>query len=459
MAKLVILESLYNQVHDHLLKDESEHLAFFLCDIGWANGRPIFLTKEAIIVEDADLAGPFRLNLDLKLERLLSVINKAIKNKKSLVEAHSHPLSDYPSFSASDRKGFQEFVPYVTDSIKGMPYAATVWTKQGISGVSWSSWPQREEVVEITVVGNMLVRFLSRGHTDSIDRVRYDRQIRAFGKEAQAAIGSFKVGIVGLGGIGCHVAQQLAYLGVRDLTLVDSQLVDRTNLNRLIGATANDVGKAEVEVISRFIRNVLPNANVHPICMDLRSLEALDYMKSIDAIFGCVDNDGARLILNELSLAYFVPYIDCGVEIGMRDEKVEQVGGRVNLVLPDSPCLHCMRQLDLEEARIDLSLASEVQEARIRGYIQGDDEPSPSVVSLNGIVASLAITEFINLTTGVRTPSHFLAYDMLGIGRGRNAQWVVPQRVEKAEGCFECSLSGVGDAVNLVRYIGVSCIS
>lgn len=454
MAKLTIPESLYRKVYDHLLRDESEHLAFFLCNIGWAKGHPIFLAREAILMEDADLAGPFRLSLDLKLESLLVVINKAIKDKKALVEAHSHPFSDYPSFSASDKQGFREFVPYMVDSIKGVPYAATVWAKRGISGVCWSAWPQKEEEVEITLIGDVLVKTLSRSRAGSLDSGRYDRQIRAFGKEGQAAIVSLKVGIVGLGGIGCHVAQQLAYLGVRDLTLVDSQVVDPTNLNRLVGATADDIGKAKVEVISRLVKKILPDAILHPIYQDLRSSEAFESMKSVDVIFGCVDNDGARLVLNELSLAYLVPYIDSGVEIEMSDGKVEQVGGRVNLVLPDGPCLHCMRQLDLEEARIALSPAAEIQRARAQGYIRGDDEPSPSVVSLNGIVASLAVTEFTNLATGIRTASRFLAYDMLGTGRGRNAQWVVPQNVERAGGCLECSLSGVGDAINLARYLG-----
>lgn len=456
MAKLVLPEQLYRQARDHLLRDESEHLAFFLCNIGWAKNHPIFLAGEVILMDDADLAGPHMLSLELKLERLLSIINKAIKEKKALVEAHSHPFSNPPSFSATDREGFREFVPYMVDSIKGMPYGAMVWGKRGIYGACWSTWPQREKEVEITLVGNKLSKIQSRGQSGSFDHDRYDRQIRAFGKEAQATITSIKVGIVGLGGIGCHIAQQLAYLGINELTLVDNQMVDLTNLNRLVGATIDDVGKAKVDVIGRLIKKILPNARIRPIRNDLRSAEALDSMKSVDILFGCVDNDGARLILNELGLAYLVPYIDCGLEIEMSDGKVEQVGGRVNVVLPNGPCLHCMNQIDLEEARIVLSSAEEVRRARAQGYIRGDDEPSPSVVSLNGIVASLAVTEFLNLVTGIRLTTPFLVYDMLGTGRGRNAQWLVPQSVKRLEDCFECSLSSIGDAANLTRYLGVS---
>ena len=54
------------------------------------------------------------------------------------------------------------------------------------------------------------------------DIERYDRQVRLFGVDGQHSIASSSVGIVGLGGLGSHVAQQLAHLGVVSYILVDS---------------------------------------------------------------------------------------------------------------------------------------------------------------------------------------------------------------------------------------------
>ena len=453
MTKLVIPEGIYQQAYSHLLQDDSEHLAFLLCNIGWAQGKPIFLARDMILVKDTDLSGPLRFSLDLRLEPLLAVMNKAIRGKMALVEAHSHPFSDYPAFSPSDKRGFREFVPYIIDSIKGKPYGATIWGKQGVAGVCWSTWPQKEQELRVTVVGDTLAVFNHRIDSGHSDMQRYDRQIRAFGREMQPRISSLKVGVVGLGGTGSHVSQQLAYLGVRDFVIVDRQLVENTNLNRLVGATPKDIGKPKVKVIGSWISRISPKAKVQPIHADLRSFKVFDALKMVDIIFGCVDNDGARLILNELSLAYLVPLIDCGVEIEIGGHQLQQVGGRVNMVLPGGPCLVCMQQLDLGEARIALSLPEEIHRASDMGYIQGDNEPSPSVVSLNGIIASLAVTEFLNFVTGTRAAQPFIVYDMLGTGRGRNAQWVTPQKVERLEGCFECSLTGVGDTVNVERYI------
>jgi len=453
MGKLVIPERIHQQAYSHLLQDDSEHLAFLLCNIGWTQGKPIFLARDIILVKDIDLSGPLHFSLELKLEPLLGVINKAIRGKMALVEAHSHPFSDYPAFSPSDHKGFQEFVPYIIDSIKGIPYATTVWGKQGVVGVCWSTWPQKEQDLRVTVVGDTLAVFDHHINSRHSDMRRYDRQIRAFGREMQPRISSLKVGVVGLGGTGSHIAQQLAYLGVKDFVLIDSQLVEDTNLNRLVGATSKDIGTPKVNVIDSWISRISAKAKVQPIHADLRNSTVFDALKMVDVIFGCVDNDGARLILNELSLAYLVPLIDCGVEIEVEGQQILQAGGRVNLVLPEGPCLACMEQIDPGEARITLSQPEEIHRARQMGYIQGDDEPSPSVVSLNGVVASLAVTEFLNLITGTRHAQPFALYDMLGTGRGRNSQWVVPQKAERIESCFECSLTGVGDAVNLERYV------
>ena len=85
---------------------------------------------------------------------------------------------------------------------------------------------------------------------------RFDRQIRLFGKEGQAKIEAARVAVVGIGGLGSHVVQQLALLGVRHLALIDSQELDETNLNRFIGARFDDPipGSRKVDIGERMAR-------------------------------------------------------------------------------------------------------------------------------------------------------------------------------------------------------------
>src|SRR5438132_536319 len=69
---------------------------------------------------------------------------------------------------------------------------------------------------------------------------RFHRQELLFGREGQKRVESRGVAIVGAGGLGSHVAQQLAYLGTRHFLLVDADRVRVSNLNRLVGATQDD---------------------------------------------------------------------------------------------------------------------------------------------------------------------------------------------------------------------------
>ena len=122
---------------------------------------------------------------------------------------------------------------------------------------------------------------------------------------------------------------------------------------------------------------------------------------------------GPRLILNELAKACKMPYIDSAFEIFIENDEIIEAGGRIVIVHPDGPCLLCCKEIDLREAHHDLSSNDERAFAEERGYIDGAKIKDPSIISLDGIVASLAVTEFLAYITGFRDPHQYLLYDMM----------------------------------------------
>src|SRR2546422_7013576 len=76
------------------------------------------------------------------------------------------------------------------------------------------------------------------GRTRMTDR--FERQERLFGKEGQAKLTAARVAVVGVGGLGTHVVQQLALLGVGELALIDSEELATTDRNRYVGARHDD---------------------------------------------------------------------------------------------------------------------------------------------------------------------------------------------------------------------------
>lgn len=276
---------------------------------------------------------------------------------------------------------------------------------------------------------------------------RYARQILAFGEEGQRKLREQVVGVVGLGGTGSHVVQLLSYLGVPHLILVDHDRIEDTNLNRVIGAEPGDIGRLKTEVAARHARAILPQADPIELPLNLRTPQAFALLKRCTTIFDCVDYDGPRLVLTEFAAAYRIPLFDVATEITPAGKGVPfDFGGRVVAAMPGDYCVFCAGQIDPELAKAELESAA-IQELRKKhGYGLGGDQPAPSVCSVNGIIANLAVTEFMVSVTGIRKPASLLSYrGMRGV--------VVRNDTPAKEDCYTCKcICGQGDSAGLERY-------
>ena len=279
---------------------------------------------------------------------------------------------------------------------------------------------------------------------------RFDRNILFFGKEGQERLSATNVAVVGIGGLGTHVIQQLALLGVGRLILIDSEELDDTNRNRYIGARHDDPvpGTPKVAIGQRLAHEINPQINVLAIAQPLANHQSFQAIISeSNFVFGCLDNDGARLILNELCLAYDKPYFDLASGIDVEEGRY---GGRVCVRWNGIGCLVCHEVLDPVEAGLDLQ-SDEQRKNREAIYgmpVDALGAAGPSVVSINGVVASLGVTEFMLAVSGVRSePKRVLTYHG---DRGVVLAKSVPPR----DGCYFCSdILGKGDYANVQRYL------
>jgi hypothetical protein len=263
---------------------------------------------------------------------------------------------------------------------------------------------------------------------------RYSRNEALFAREGQRKIAATSVTIVGLGGLGSHVAQQLAYLGVRDYRLIDFDIVTDSSMNRLIGAVDADVAAQakKIAVAERLIKAVIPNATVELVDANIDAPEAESAISAADTVFGCLDRDLPRLKLTELCARYAKPLFDLASDTGGEGNEL-WYGGRV-VFANGSGCLVCHDLLDQQEIARD-SMSPEQREAhdRIYGVERGAlAGAGPMVVSVNGVVASLAVTEFIVFVTGMRPPAAQLIY--------RGDTPVVRRVIDEPEpGCYFCA--------------------
>lgn len=241
-----------------------------------------------------------------------------------------------------------------------------------------------------------------------MDSERYARHATFFGEQGQRRLSESSVGLVGLGGLGAHVVQQLAYLGVRRFQLIDDDEVSVSNLNRLVTATSDDVGRAKVDVAARTIEDIQPEAQVTKVARTFLPDSTPPSLAEVDALFGCVDSDVPRMLLTRFASTYALPYIDLATDI--TPDGV--YGGRIVFARDGERCLSCLGELDQHElARAQMSDEQRAADDAIYGVDRAAlADGGPSVVSVNGVIASLAVTEFMVWRTGLRHPKGYLTY-------------------------------------------------
>lgn len=237
---------------------------------------------------------------------------------------------------------------------------------------------------------------------------RYARHMALFGARGQERIAATSAAIVGLGGLGCHVAQQLAYLGVVEFVLVDADRVSTSNLNRLVGAGPADVGAPKVNAASRTIQGIQPDAKLDAVAAHFATDTPPPELARADVLFGCVDDDVARLDLVRHASMQALAYVDLATDVTPAGE----FGGRIVFAKDGERCLSCLGELDQHAlARAQMTDEQRAADDKIYGIERNSlNDGGPSVVSVNGVVASLAVTEFMAWRTGLREPVGYLNY-------------------------------------------------
>jgi molybdopterin-synthase adenylyltransferase len=401
-------------LYDRLLADvskEFEWAGYLLC--GVLHGSPdVLLGREWCPVPPAmqlkGTAHGFSWDPDFDV----AMLNRMQRESLAGVVIHYHG-GGRPKLSGDDYKTAESLMPFLSREAAGRPHAFIVLGNRAVSGSAY------KDGVPIRALGT--VRVASTWIDDWPDArssaapsqfdARHDRLVRGFGEPAFRRLRKANVGFIGCGGGASHIIQQLAYLGIGAMALADGDVVDITSLNRLIGALeirprrfmdrllrlpSTDVGQLKVDVMSRMIDSIDNTIHVTFFPEFFPTARTVDALRRCDVLVSCVDKLQVRDDLNRFCKRYLIPMIDIGIEI-TPDRKdrgtIEAITGRVTKVLPAGPCLRCQGVID------DAKLAAE-RDGKPIGYAGTAGLPDPAVVTLNGIVASTAATEVLQLLTG-----------------------------------------------------------
>lgn len=165
---------------------------------------------------------------------------------------------------------------------------------------------------------------------------RYDRQtiLSQWDEGTQDHLSNSRVIIVGCGALGTNTSANLARAGVGELTIVDRDFVELSNLHRTALFSEEDVGRSKATVIREKIGKINSHVNVESLPTDLEPLNSERILTGHDLILDCTDNLLTRYLLNDFSVKFKVPWIYAAV--------IETMGMTMNIYPEKGPCFRCL---------------------------------------------------------------------------------------------------------------------
>lgn len=446
-TRIVLLESQLETLRDLLFdRPGIEGAAFLLCGQSTSDRTTKLIVNSVLPIPDEDFLRREAYGLSISSSALTRVAKLARYEDLSIIFAHSHP-DGVPEFSEQDDREEARLLPFLQARVPDRVHGTLVLTNTKICGRLYM--PDRKAADAVLVVGDR-IRQMCRIDRGAIEPF-FDRQVRAFGADIQHLLKGLHVGVVGLGGTGSPVAEQLCRLGVGHLSLFDGDTLDGTNVNRVYGSTLPDEGSYKVDIAKEHLERIGFGTIVAAYPNHITEESTARALRDCDVVFGCTDKEIPRAILVQISLRYLIPVFDMGVLIDSDKGVIRGVHGRVTTLLPGEACLFCRGRIATERMRIE-ALSETDREAQIRdGYAPELEDAAPAVIPFTSATASAAMGEFLHRLTGFMGSDRQSSEVLLALDQSR----VRTNRLEPREECMcsEQSFWGRADTTPFLEMV------
>lgn len=371
-----------------------------------ADGNLRLLVRRLRMVRDEAYVKRTRHEMVITPEGYVASLGEAEKLGAMALWFHTHPgNSAIPRPSASDRR-VDEDLADLFRLRSGSPFYGTLIVSPGGRGIRFSGTLQHEDgthyaIDRLWIVGDRW-RLIHPVNADNArSEARFDRNIRAFGSHIQRALGELNVAIVGCGGTGSAVAEQLVRLGVRKLLLIDADRLSESNVTRVYGSRVADVGRPKVDVLKGHLESIVPDVKCEALDSMITLEPAARRLADQDLVFGCTDDNAGRLVLSRLASYFLTPVIDVGVLLSSDSSgMLTGIDGRITILSPGSACLVCRGRIDLARAGAEVLTPAERKRLADEGYAPALGDVEPAVVPFTTAVAAAAVGELLERMIG-----------------------------------------------------------
>lgn len=329
-------------------------------------------------------------------------IRRALQSRCGLAFMHSHLSPGWQSMSAVDVVAERDRIAPPA-RVSRLPLVGLTLGTDG----SWSArfWLRGERGFErrwcekVRVVGGGIrLTWDDTLRRPPERRPSLKRTIDTWGTRAQQDLGRLRIGVVGLGSVGCMVAEALARIGVSDVVLIDADRVEEHNLDRLLYAGAEDVGVHKVELVARHLKRSATAADFRADARTGWIQERPHYRAALDCdmLFAAVDRPLPKDVLNHIAYAHCIPVVFGGVFAARKaGGRLGQAAWSTVVAGPGHRCLRCDGQYTSSDVVMERD-GSLDDPTYVHGERRGNQEPrNQNVFPFSANVASFMVLEMI----------------------------------------------------------------
>jgi molybdopterin/thiamine biosynthesis adenylyltransferase len=428
-VSLRIPEHLMDQLHQHLFPgDGDEHGAVIAASVFRTSRGIRLLAHKVFLAEDGTGYVPGRVGYRaLTSTFVMDAALECADLGMAYLAVHCHGGSTTVGFSETDMGSHECGYPAVLDILNGPPAGGLVFAQSAVAGDIWFPDGSRSELDFLVVPGRPIrtLRQAPEPRPAGVDE-RYDRQTRLFGDRGQKILSDLKVGVIGAGGAGSLVIEQLARLGVGEVIAIDPDRIEASNLPRVVGSKRQDVRPvlthpalgtigvrlqrfrtSKVKIAQRLVHEANRRVGFVGRQDNVVETQSAELLLDCDYVFLAADSMQARLVFNALVHQYLIP----GCQMGVKAQVDSESGEILDLfcisrpVIPGTGCLWCNGLISPSKLQDEATSPGQLRRQR---YVPDDGVHAPSVITLNAIAASLATNDFLMSVTGLLDTSALL---------------------------------------------------
>jgi hypothetical protein len=389
-----------NELHQYLFHDKNESAMLGLCGFDSSQDESLLLLHKLIPIP-YEICERYPDFISWPTEFSETYLKEALTNGLTIVKFHCHP-GGYKQFSLTDDRSDKDLFDYYNAFFDdGRPVGSFVMIpNKTVFGRVILPDGKFIDVSKIAIIGEEQHYFYSTSTEKELPEYTQRNQ-QTFGKLTISKLQKLKIGVVGCSGLGTPTLLELARSGIGELVLVDNKKIGKEHLNRMFGASSNDIGKYKVDFFKEKIAEYKLNVKVTAIVGDVtESIEVLEALSFCDHVFGCTDGYLPRDVVNRLANYYIIGYTDMALGLDADGNGgIDSIVGWVRYLIPGGSSLFTRQMYDsrdLERESLIKENPEEFKNRQQQKYIKGTKEKSPPVISLNATVSSLGVTDFLN---------------------------------------------------------------